>query len=262
MKWIFLSPHLDDAVFSCGGFIWERIREGQAVEVWTICAGDPPEGSLSAFAQSLHDRWGTGLEAVRARRSEDRAACQVLGAGFRHFTIADCVYRLHPATGQPLYASEEAIFGPVDEAESGCIQSLAGQIAAGSQPGDRLVCPLAIGGHVDHRLVRRMVAHVPVELRDRMRYYADFPYVEHFAGQPASAERAADRLPATVQAMVPAGWRAVRHPLSEQALAAWTRAMRSYRSQLSTFWSGPGQMEAAIRRYAHRFAGSLLWQPA
>ena len=81
MTWIYLSPHLDDAAFSCGGLIWEQVKAGETVEVWTICAGEPPEGELPPFARSLHDRWGTGGQTVARRRAEDQAACEVLGAG-------------------------------------------------------------------------------------------------------------------------------------------------------------------------------------
>ena len=74
---IFLSPHLDDAVLSCGGMIYQLAQAGQAVQVITIFAGDPPPGLLSPFAQSLHDRWQAGSV---ARRSEDIEALTLLGA--------------------------------------------------------------------------------------------------------------------------------------------------------------------------------------
>ena len=28
MRWIYLSPHFDDAVLSCGGLIWEQTHSG------------------------------------------------------------------------------------------------------------------------------------------------------------------------------------------------------------------------------------------
>ena len=36
--WIYLSPHLDDAVYSCGGMLWEQVQRGVQAEVWTIFA--------------------------------------------------------------------------------------------------------------------------------------------------------------------------------------------------------------------------------
>ena len=53
---VYLSPHLDDAVLSCGGMIHRQAQAGERVVVVTVCAGDPPPGPLSDFARSLHER--------------------------------------------------------------------------------------------------------------------------------------------------------------------------------------------------------------
>lgn len=79
MKTIYLSPHLDDAALSCGGLVWMQAQAGERVEIWTMCAGDPPEGRLSDYAQAHHERWGLGREAVAARREEDARSCNILG---------------------------------------------------------------------------------------------------------------------------------------------------------------------------------------
>ena len=49
--WIYLSPHFDDAVLSCGWLIWQQAQAGQRVEIWTVCAGEIPPGPLTPFAQ-------------------------------------------------------------------------------------------------------------------------------------------------------------------------------------------------------------------
>src|SRR6185295_1884137 len=109
---IYLSPHLDDAVFSCGGMIHRHIRAGGRVVVVTVCTGDPPPGLLSDFAESLHERWqaqakapAAPAEVVRQRRNEDLDALAALGAQAVHLDVPDCIYRLSPASGRPLYAS-------------------------------------------------------------------------------------------------------------------------------------------------------------
>ena len=68
MHWIFLSPHYDDAALSCGGIIWEAVRRGAQVSIWTVCAATPPTGQLSPFAEELHARWETGPQAPLQRR--------------------------------------------------------------------------------------------------------------------------------------------------------------------------------------------------
>ena len=82
MRWIYLSPHFDDAVLSCGGLIWEQAKKGKAVEIWTICAGDAPPGLLSPLARECHQLWGVPSPEllVPTRRIENLEAAVTLGA--------------------------------------------------------------------------------------------------------------------------------------------------------------------------------------
>src|SRR5512136_66244 len=82
MRWIYLSPHFDDAVLSCGGLIHEQACQGLQTEIWTIFAGDPPPGPLSEFAQQTHVLWGitSGEDMVAMRRAEDITAAGIVDA--------------------------------------------------------------------------------------------------------------------------------------------------------------------------------------
>ena len=51
MKIIYFSPHLDDAIFSCGGIIAHQVNEGKEVAVWTFFTSDPPADNLTAFTR-------------------------------------------------------------------------------------------------------------------------------------------------------------------------------------------------------------------
>ena len=99
MRWIYISPHLDDAVLSAGGFLYEQARSGIPVEIWTIVCGFPPQGELTPFAQVLHSVWGTGTaeETVKLRRAEDVEAARIIGAKTVHFDIPRLY--LSPRTG-------------------------------------------------------------------------------------------------------------------------------------------------------------------
>ena len=71
MRWIYLSPHLDDAVFSAGGLIYEQAQAGIPVEIWTIMCGYPPlPEEVFSVAQLLHVQWGfsSAEETARGRR--------------------------------------------------------------------------------------------------------------------------------------------------------------------------------------------------
>ena len=75
---VFLSPHMDDAVLSCGGTIHRLNRRKVPVEVVTVFTGSPT-GELSPLAKWMHNAWGLPYNAVVYRREEDRQAIASLG---------------------------------------------------------------------------------------------------------------------------------------------------------------------------------------
>jgi len=55
---LFLSPHLDDAVYSCGGTIHQLTSQGTPVQILTFMAGDPPTPLPDTpITRDLHRRW-------------------------------------------------------------------------------------------------------------------------------------------------------------------------------------------------------------
>ena len=251
MNWIYFSPHLDDVALSCGGLLWEQAAQGLEVSVWTICAGDPPAGELSPFVASLHTRWGSSREAISLRRSEDAASCQQLNASYRHFTVPDCIYRREGDSGHWLYDSESALFGSLQADDDPLVTALSDELAASLPTPAVLVCPLALGRHVDHQLTRAVVE----QLLDRpdqatqwsLWYYADFPYV------------ARENI---YQVEMPTeGWTATTCAISQNGLAAWGRAVAAHRSQISTFWADVAAMRADLEVYTRGSGGIRLWRP-
>ncbi len=245
MRWIYFSPHFDDVALSCGGLLWEQSRAGDQPSVWTICAGDEPDEPVSAFTESLHARWQTGSQAVAHRRKEDLAACAKLLASYLHFSIPDCIYRRSPLDGSYLYASNEALFGPLDPAESHLVHQVRHDLEAALDPGlePGLVCPMALGGHVDHRLTRAAVECLGKPLW----YYADYPYALKNRPEFERLRRA--------------GWEVVTVRVSSPALRAWQASIAEYASQISTFWPDLPAMRQAIQAYCDQLGGVQLWRP-
>lgn len=236
---LYLSPHLDDAVLSCGGMIHRQTQAGEHVRVITICAGNAPPGPLSAFAQALHDRWQTPANAVDVRRAEDAAALALLGADVLHLDVPDCIYR--GTGGEYWYASEGAIFGELHPAEAELIEKLAEQLR-GLGPG-RVYAPYGLGHHVDHQLTRRAAE----QAGGIYAYYEDYPYAER------ESVVATDALSPQIVA------------LRLENVATKVRAIAAYASQISSFWPTLDLMDQAIHTYAQRVGkGELaerVWRP-
>jgi LmbE family N-acetylglucosaminyl deacetylase len=240
---IYLSPHLDDAVLSCGGQIHQQIQSGKEILVVTIMAGDPPNGILSGFAMSLQDRWELAIDAVAARRQEDVKAGHLLGVDIVHWDIPDCIYRVDPTSGEALYASEEALFGPIHPADDDLIDDLV-RYMTNLPIHHRILIPLAVGHHVDHQLVRLAAERWPN--KTSFAYYEEYPYASD---------------PALIRAALTPDerWHPEVIPLSRPALSARIRAASYYRSQISTFFNDLEDLAAQITLYSQKVGGERLW---
>ena len=245
MRWIYLSPHLDDAVLSAGGLIYEQTKLGIPVEIWTFMCGYPPElpeGEYSSFAQSLHKEWGfpSARAGIHIRREEDQRAAARVGAGVVHFDFLDCVYR-RGANGEWLYYE---ISTPPREEDEEIPSQIAGAVSARLMPDDVLVCQLSVGSHVDHVLVRRAA-----EMLGRpLLYDADIPYL---------FERPHELEPKT------AGMRESVYVVTETGLKSWQEAILEYKSQLPVLGDSFNTVEkakGAIQSYWAERKGIPLWK--
>ncbi len=241
MRWIYLSPHLDDAILSCGGLIWEQTQAGTQVEIWTICTGDPSDGPLSPFAEVLHAEWGSGADTPALRRQEDMAACRAVGARYRHLPIPDCIYR-SAKDGTWLY-NPDNLMGEIHPVDRPLVETGRAFLAASLKSEDTLVCPLTIGGHADHRLTRAAAE----ELGHPLYYYADTPYLLNDA---------------SVLDTLTSGMHAEVHPVSEAGLCAWQEGIAAYGSQISMLFENMEKMQAMILSYWQSSAGIRLWRVA
>ncbi|MCL4529807.1 MAG: PIG-L family deacetylase [Chloroflexi bacterium] len=240
MRYVYLSPHLDDAVLSAGGLIYEQTRSGNPVEIWTIMCGFPPEGEVSPFAEDMHMQWGfsSARETVEKRRSENMNAAAIVGAKAVHFDFLDCIYR-RSKNGDWLYA--ENIFDPPHADEADLPVEIAKETASRLQPNDVLVCQLAIGSHIDHVTVRKAA-----ELLKRpLIYDADIPYLLNHPDELG---------PKT------AGMKEKVYSISEAGLKSWQEAIAAYKSQMAVLFESPELMREKILAYWSEHQGIRFWE--
>jgi LmbE family N-acetylglucosaminyl deacetylase len=251
---VYLSPHLDDAVLSCGGLIHQQVTTGQRPLVITLFAAQPPgDMLLSDFAQSVHARWSNPAELVPARWAEDQAALATLGADYLRLNYLDCIYRgrQHGEEADWYYNSEDAIFGEVHPAEGGLPAELAVALSELIPPGDgvTLYAPLTVGNHVDHQLT--FAAALILRAHGwRVQFCEDYPYIEtEGALSAALAARDAEH------------WRSVLVPLDEDDVAAKILAISCYQSQLEVLFDSTEAMPGRVRNYVSVAGGERLWEP-
>ena len=205
-----VSPHLDDAVMSCG---WVLARHPGSV-VATVFAGRPRAGS-EPTAWDRESGFGAGDDVIGCRRAEDRAALRELSAEPVWLDVRDTQYRdrCHSTRGPD----------EIDEIADAIVALIDAYGAA------TVLVPLGLF-HDDHRDTRRACL-LAKERCDRPSWllYADSPYRE----LPGETDGALDALRDSgiephVAARVP-----VDHDRKQRAIAC-------YRSQLRAL-DGPGR---------------------
>lgn len=173
-----LSPHLDDAAYSVGGQLAGQVRAGGEAVVLNLFAGRPGQDALSPLARSFHERQGVD-DLVSHRIGLDQEALGRLGARPVYLPFRDCIYRSGIGGGDAwYYADPSQVFGQPHPDEAHLAEELADAIAL-HLPADRQVrvlAPLAVGGHVDHRIVRD-AGLLLARQGWPVLFYEDVPYV-------------------------------------------------------------------------------------
>lgn len=261
MQHIFLSPHYDDAALSCGGLIAKLSAAGEIAVVATIFGGKPDYTRLSPLAQAIHGRPLAGDDPIDQRRAEEGHALTVLGAVSRPGDYLDCIYRQDGAAIRWPYASEQALFGPVDPSDNDLVEELAHCLAALAPARARchLYAPLAIGNHVDHQITRRSAGILQRRGYD-VHYYEDYPYIA----------RDQTGLDAALHLGSEFGhWEAEVITLAPADLQRKIAAVLAYQSQWGVLFPGDGAVEERIaaalhKQAAHTGQGAFaerLWRP-
>lgn len=227
------SPHLDDALLSCGAFLSHAAGRVPVTVVTAFTEAGPPPHTVSAlrFLRTMGDADAARLYA--ARRAEDRAALGLLGARWRHLGLVDGLFRRRPARtrGTGPRRGGRARPGPhvyptyrfhlcanrLSRYDSGTLARVAEAVARAAPPGGVLLAPMAVGGHADHLLVR-----TAAELSHRwVAYYSDFPYNQDHHADLAFLLRSG-----------------LESSVWERGLAGKTGLIRAYRTQVGALFPG------------------------
>ena len=172
---VFLSPHLDDAAFSCGGLMARLAEAGWHVVHATLFTATVPDPSGFALECQLDKGIGEEVDYMALRRDEDHTFAERIGA-------SSIVHGPFPEAPHRGYSSAKALFGPV-RGDDPVLEPLCDYLRTLLQSHDPnlLVAPQAIGGHVDHvQLVNAVSRVASLHPCPPVVWYRDAPYViEH-----------------------------------------------------------------------------------
>lgn len=241
-----LSPHLDDAAFSCGGTLATLADAGWTIVMATIFTASVPDPKGFALACQTDKGLGPEVDYMLLRRAEDRRAAEALGiAPPLHLPFREAPHRGYGAPAD-LFAAprdDDDIVGALADAVSALIKDVSP---------DLIFAPQSVGGHVDHVQLVRAIGHVAGDAP--ILWWRDFPYtVRHTQPQEPFGSRFA-KLPE----------HAVHYCASAEEKKAL--ACAAYATQLGYQFGG---VEGLLRRLADearserfRLAGVLPLQAA
>jgi len=174
---IYLSPHFDDVVFSCGATILRQRRASQSVLIITVFGGLPSTASLaSPFALQLHQEMKLSPEpinVVEERRQEDSNVAACLDVDIFWLDFLDAIYRGKPAR----YMDSKSLFGDICVEDIHLIGSLNKTLQSVLQqaPQAKYYLPLGIGRHVDHQICSLAGLQL-MQSGANVQFYDDLPY--------------------------------------------------------------------------------------
>jgi len=196
----FISPHLDDAALSAGCLMRYLAKRGVPVTVVNVfTAADSRPQTLSARSFVKKSGYATAESLFAARRAEDAHALGQIKVRVINLDYTDAPWRRRPTLAwwaklvEPL-VPEVAHLYPIHRLHiaSGKISPLDHQLVMAlsrdlskiiTSPQAVVFCPEAIGGHVDHALVKLAVSmrYSPVRWLDQPYSLTRPPVISHAA---------------------------------------------------------------------------------
>ena len=170
-----LSPHLDDMVFSCGGYLYDRAGEGERIRCLTIFTKTVEELSRFALACRLDKGLDGEIDYMALRRDEDREACRILGVEPIHWPYPEAPHRL--------YTSAADLFAGIHTDDPLDTKALINDLAAylSAEETSEVLYPVGAGNHVDHLQLIAAVDSIRAEFPEVwFRRYYDMPYAAKF----------------------------------------------------------------------------------
>ncbi len=227
---LFLSPHLDDAAFSCAGTLLTLKNAGWDICHCTVFTASVPHPAGFALRCQTDKNIAPEVDYMALRRREDMSFAQSVGVSdVRHWDFAEAPHRGYESPAA-LFAGVrpgDDVWQPVAEAVADLVSELDPL---------QVFAPQGLGNHADHLQLIAAVRDTVVD--DLVCWYRDTPY----------AIREPDARPSS---LLPPGLTEQATPLSEDILARKIAGACAYQSQIGFQFGGPEEVARKLAEF-HR----------
>lgn len=184
-QFYFISPHLDDAVFSAGQLLslLQLQKSAKVINVFTRAGDSPYTLSSKRFLKLCG--YADAESLYKERIKEDKQVFRKLGISSINLGYSEALFRKKKKSNNyfsafipeirsiyPTYYSH-VVGGRVSKFDANLEEKIAARLKnVITKPKVILFCPLGVGRHVDHIIVRRACE----KLDQKIIYWWDFPY--------------------------------------------------------------------------------------
>ncbi len=225
---LFLSSHLDDVAFSCGGTLLRLREAGWDVPLCTVFTATVPDPQGFALRCQTDKGLAPDVDYMALRRVEDRNFAALLGVpDVRHWPFPEAPHRGYESAEdlfRPRHAADD-VWRPIAEA----LRDLAAEVRP-----DVVFAPQGLGGHVDHLQV--IQAALEAGLAPRTYWYRDTPYTMRDPEVRPSA-------------LLPDGLKERAVLLTEDEVDRKIAGALTYASQIGFQFRGPEEAENKLRGF-------------
>lgn len=170
-NFVFVSPHLDDAIFSAGHLIKQLVDAGKEVTILNVFTKATERNSLSARMFLFQTKYHSAASLFKDRKAEDKTVFSRLGLKPTNLDMIDALWRPKEEENPlskiivefsliyPLYR-QNILSGKLSKNDHTNLIQLTDIISTHlKRPKTLVLGPAGIGGHVDHVLVRQAVVN-------------------------------------------------------------------------------------------------------
>lgn len=168
-NYIFISPHLDDAILSAAALIYDLKDKGK-VKIITVFTETSKKNNATIrdFTKSCHHL--NSRELFLDRRTEDKKICQYLKINYLHLGFIDALWRDSYNSIEEVFTNKINNTKKEQDLEKSIISKLKKIIK--NNKNTVIFAPLSIGNHIDHRIINKICRDNYMNVI----YWEDYPY--------------------------------------------------------------------------------------
>ena len=173
-SYIFISPHLDDAILSCGNLLLKLKAQNKNIQIITLFTSASKK-TLTPQAENFLNACGytSPIKLFEDREVEDSKATGFIGGTYKHLGFIDAAWRTK--NNKPLYHNGTSQFsGRISTKDHKLIDTIRTNLTkiCVNDATTLILCPLGVGNHADHVITRKAVE----KLYKQSLFWEDYPY--------------------------------------------------------------------------------------